>query len=463
MNRSRLRDAAQLINNRTVRVVLTYAYLVIVVALLVIANYTTRDEVRTHPDNVVEVVFLVVAVVLLSSADVRIERGSLSLAGIAMGAATILLNPLDATLVGLSLGIPMFRRGRWRMFANGILAAGYVFVGATIAGTLRNEGSVSFLDRILVLASYNVCSWVMVGAGMSLLTAEPIRSIVRHNFTASFYLAFAYFAAAALLTSYLLDGSLLGYFLASIVLLLALALTDTIAGRRVRRVLESELSDADRHLFHSRAVEGVVHNVRNHIATAVGFLKEIDLNRLDEVDREAVETATTAASDAVTVLRTLSQGATPRVAFAREPVDLNELVALALGMARPRARSKETVLSLRESSDEVKVKADPLLLREVVTNLINNAIDAAPQKGKVDVTVGKRGSSSYVTVADDGAGVAEENRHHLFEPHYTTKESGTGLGLFMSFGVVREHQGELLYSGSSRGAVFTVVLPPFPG
>jgi signal transduction histidine kinase len=132
-------------------------------------------------------------------------------------------------------------------------------------------------------------------------------------------------------------------------------------------------------------------------------------------------------------------------------------------MARPRARPKEVELALRESSEEVKVKADPLLLREVVTNLVNNAIDAAPDKGKVDVTIGKRGGSLYFSVADNGSGVADENRHHLFEPHYTTKESGTGLGLFMSYGVVREHQGQLIYEGNRRGAVFTVTLPPFAG
>ncbi|HLB88867.1 MAG TPA: HAMP domain-containing sensor histidine kinase, partial [Terriglobales bacterium] len=239
---------------------------------------------------------------------------------------------------------------------------------------------------------------------------------------------------------------------------------DTIAGRRVRRVLESELSDADRHLFHSRAVEGVVHNLRNHMATAVGYLKEIDPRRLDPVDRDAVETATAAANDAVTVLRGLSQGATPRVSYATEPIDLNELASRALDMARPRARSKEVELGLRESPEDVKVRADPLLLREVITNLLNNAIDAAPQKGRVDLKTGRRGNGSpYCSVADNGPGVADENRHHLFEPHFTTKETGTGLGLFMSYGVVREHQGQLLFEGNRRGAVFTVVLPPFTG
>jgi signal transduction histidine kinase len=291
---------------------------------------------------------------------------------------------------------------------------------------------------------------------------EPIRSMVRKTFTAPFFAAFAYFGLASLLISYVLDGSLLGYFLATIVCILALALTDTISGRRVRRVLESELSDADRHLFHSRAVEGVVHNLRNHMANAVGYLKEIDPRRLDPVDRASIETATAAASDAVTVLRSLSQGATPRVTFAADPVDLNELISRALGMARPRARSKEVQLALRESPDSVDVRADPLLMREVITNLVNNAIDAVPVNGHVELRAGRRSNGwPYFSVVDDGPGVSDENRHHLFEPHFTTKEGGTGLGLFMSYGIVREHQGELIYEGNRRGAVFSVALPPF--
>ena len=178
------------------------------------------------------------------------------------------------------------------------------------------------------------------------------------------------------------------------------------------------------------------------------------LNRLDPVNRDAVETASAAANDAVTVLRGLSQGATPRVSYATEPIDLNELMHRALGMARPRARAKEIELGARESAEDVKVRADPLLLREVITNLINNAIDAAPPKGRVDVITGRRGNGwPFVTVADNGPGVADEHRHHLFEPHFTTKESGTGIGLFMSYGVVREHEGSLSYEGSRRGAV----------
>jgi signal transduction histidine kinase len=411
---------------------------------------------------VIEVLYLVVAVILLSSVDARMERGRLTLTAIAIGCAAILLNPLGATIVGFSVGISMAHRGRWPLLGNTVMAAAYACLGSLVASHLKVGGTLTLESRVLVLIVVNLASWIVVGIGLSLRTGESIPSIVRHNFTAQFYVAFAYFGLASLLASYVLDGSLLGYLLASIVFALSLALTDTIAGRRVRRVLESELSDADRHLFHSRAVEGVVHNLRNHVATTVGYLKEVDLHRLDPVDRNAVETASAAANDAVTVLRDLSQGATPRVSFAPEPIDLNELGTRALDMGRPRARVKEVELALRETPEEAKVKADPLLLREVITNLINNAIDAAPRKGRVELSTGRRANGQlYVSVGDNGPGVSDENRHHLFEPHFTTKETGTGLGLFMSYGIVREHQGQLLFEGTRRGAVFTVVLPPY--
>jgi signal transduction histidine kinase len=394
--------------------------------------------------------------------QVRIEKGRLSLSGIVMAAGSLLTNPLDATIVGIASSAFFGRRGLYPILGNAVFTSAICCSGSVLANVLRAQGELGVGQRLLVLAVCFSVNLVLVALAFRIRNGESIRSVVRHNFTPSFYLAFGYFALAALLMSYVLDGSFLGYILATIVCILALALTDTIAGRRVQRVLESELSDADRHLFHSRAVEGVVHNLRNHMANAVGYLKEIDPRRLDPVDRVSIETATSAATDAVTVLNGLSQGATPRVTYASEPIDLNELITRALGMARPRARSREVQLALRESQDPVNVSADPLLLREVITNLVNNAIDAAPISGHVELSAGRRGNGwPYFSVADDGPGVSDENRHHLFEPHFTTKEGGTGLGLFMSFGIVKEHQGDLRYEGSRRGGVFTVILPPF--
>jgi len=441
-----------------------YGFLSLLAVGVIALNVWGRTFDASHPDDVVQVTYLFLAFIALNLADVRLDRGHLTLGGIALGATAILLNPLHATIVAFAIAFGQLSRGFRANLGNAVIYAAIAAVAATVAAELRLADNLSLFSRILVVLTMNATNLVIVTVSLSLLGGESIRNIARINFAPSFFLALAYLGLAALLITYVIDGSLLGYFLATIVCVLALALTDTIAGRRVRRVLESELSDADRHLFHSRAVEGVVHNLRNHMANAVGYLREIDPRRLDPVDRDSLEIATAAANDAVTVLRDLSQGATPRVTYAPDPVDLNELATRAIGMARPRARTKEVQLAIRETPDQVKVRADPLLMREVITNLVNNAIDAVGQGGRVEITTGKRGNGwPYVTIADNGPGISDAQRPHLFEPHFTTKEGGTGLGLFMSYGIVREHQGQLLFEGNRRGAVFSVVLPPFGG
>src|ERR1700694_1821120 len=442
---------------------LWYVYLALLGLAVVFIDARTWQSASKHPDQVAEVAFLVGAIAVLSLGEVRLDQGRLNLSGVVVGATAILLNPLNATIVGLAIAVPRPSRGVWRIIGNAVITAAIACLGCFVASQVRGSAALSLGARVLCPVIVSAAGLMLVALGLSIRPGEPMSRILRHTFSHSLYLAYAYFALASLLISYVVDGSLRGYVLATIVCLLSLALTDTIAGRRVRRVLESELSDADRHLFHSRAVEGVVHNLRNHIATAAGYLKEIDSRRLDPVDRESLETAAAATNDAVTVLRSLSQGATPRISYPADPVDLNELVARAVGMARPRARVKEVQVAGRESAEDVKVRADPLLMREVITNLMNNAIDAAPSGGHVTATTGSRGAQRYVSISDDGPGISDEHRHRLFEPHFTTKEDGTGLGLFMSYGIVREHQGQLSYEGNRRGAVFTVILPPFGG
>jgi len=409
--------------NRTAASYLTIAGLA---ATAIVLNLGFLGYDRSHSARVSDVVFLAFATVLLSFQGVRIEHGRLSLHAIVLGAAAILTNPLDATLIGLMACLAEGRRGKWPLLANASLQLINNCAAAIVAAELRTGSSIPLPARIAAIAT-------LIGANLALnpvliwvRSGESVLDIARKTFTPAFLVAFGYLGLAGLLLSYVIDGSLLGYFLATIVCVLALALTDTIAGRRVRTVLESELSDADRHLVHSRAVEGVVHNLRNHMATALAYLKEIDPRKLDEVDRESLETATEAADDAVAVLRSLAQGATPKVSYSPAPVDLNELAVRAVGMARSRARAKEIQIAMRESSTDVKVRADPLLLREVMTNLLNNAIDAAPSGGRVAVTTGRRTSGApFVSVTDNGPGVNDDHRHHLFEPHFTTKEGGT--------------------------------------
>ncbi len=195
------------------------------------------------------VLFIAVMTSAMSIPEVRIDRGTLTLNGVVSGAASILLNPLDATLVGLATSLPFARRGVWPMLGNAAIYATVLCLSSLVSAHFRSGMGVAFGPRVATLITLTASDVVLVATAISVRTGESGLGVIQRNVTPYFFLAFGYFCLSALLISYVLDGSGLGYILATIVCVLALALTDTIAGRRVRRVLESELSDADRHLL----------------------------------------------------------------------------------------------------------------------------------------------------------------------------------------------------------------------
>lgn len=110
------------------------------------------------------------------------------------------------------------------------------------------------------------------------------------------------------------------------------------------------------------------------------------------------------------------------------------------------------------SGDEAK-------LRQVVTNLVCNALDACGTEGRVVVLIDTPGPGSVsVEVHDTGSGMVSSVRDRIFEPFFTTKSAGSGLGLAISRAIARAHGGDLvLLSTTNRGTVFRVTLPLNPG
>jgi len=102
-------------------------------------------------------------------------------------------------------------------------------------------------------------------------------------------------------------------------------------------------------------------------------------------------------------------------------------------------------------------------LREVITNLIFNAVDAMPAGGVITLRTQVVGELVQIEVADTGAGMTEEVRARCLEPFFSTKgEHGTGLGLAMSFGIIRRHEGTMeIETEIGRGTTFRLLLPIF--
>jgi PAS domain S-box-containing protein len=150
-----------------------------------------------------------------------------------------------------------------------------------------------------------------------------------------------------------------------------------------------------------------------------------------------------------------------------QPTGLVQLVSEVMDLYRTRSQSRGVALraageaASRLASEEVFVAVIAGEIKQVVANLIANAIDATPAGGTVETSVARCGDYVEIVVSDTGCGIPEANRKHLFEPFFTTKaDVGTGLGLWVSKGIVEKQGGSIVVDDTGgRGATFRVRLP----
>jgi PAS domain S-box-containing protein len=152
-----------------------------------------------------------------------------------------------------------------------------------------------------------------------------------------------------------------------------------------------------------------------------------------------------------------------REATAPRATDLGMVIGDVLDLYRRRARDRkiELITDIPEGITPVVVAGE---IKQVVANLIANAIDSISPPGRIRVTVRADAENSEIVIADTGAGIEQDKRPRLFEPFFTTKKDiGTGLGLWVSKGIVEKHRGSIIFESSTdaveHGTRFVVTLP----
>ena len=182
--------------------------------------------------------------------------------------------------------------------------------------------------------------------------------------------------------------------------------------------------------------------------------------------RPKLEVIAQAAKDAAEVVRRVQRFARAEMMEERQLVDLYALTREVLDITRPRwedeaqARGVQIAVTL-EPGASAAVAGNPAALREVVMNLVLNAVDALRDGGTIRIRAAVNGDEASLEVADSGVGMSEDVRRRALEPFFTTKgPKGTGLGLSVSYGIIKSHGGELeLRSAAGRGTVAVVRLP----
>ncbi len=239
-----------------------------------------------------------------------------------------------------------------------------------------------------------------------------------------------------------------------------------------RRQAEERQVEADKLRALGQMASGVAHNVNNLLATVLGRaeLARIELERGGLDDRrlgEALRLIEQAAEDGAQTVRRIQEFARVRRDADVAVVDLSSIVRGAVELTRPQWRDAaqvagRTIEVSLELEDGLLVSGQAAELREVLTNLLLNAIDAMPRGGQVSILGRQVGQRIRLEVVDTGVGMSAEVRRRVFEPFFTTKtEAGTGLGLAVSYGIVQRRGGQIsVESTPMQGTKFVLEFPP---
>ncbi|HUC86543.1 MAG TPA: ATP-binding protein [Candidatus Acidoferrales bacterium] len=139
---------------------------------------------------------------------------------------------------------------------------------------------------------------------------------------------------------------------------------------------------------------------------------------------------------------------------------LNEVVTKTLDLLRPELENRGVTIKTKLARDLTATLVDAAQLQQVLVNLVKNAAQAMTTGGTLTLQTGETNEDVWVSVTDTGGGIPQEQVNRIFEPFYTTKKKGTGLGLMIVQRIVRAHNGRIeLESHEGRGTTFRIWLP----
>ncbi len=227
----------------------------------------------------------------------------------------------------------------------------------------------------------------------------------------------------------------------------------------------------EKQLLLSRLLARVAHEIRNPLSSLdihVQLLEEDMANTPPEVRARSagrfhiIRTELERLDNLVKQFLSLAGRSAPTL----QPVDVAQVAGHVCALLRPEAAAHGISIDVQLPASLAPVHADPDQLTQALLNLVLNAVQAVGSSGRVTVAakMAASGGELAITVADSGPGIETDNVAALFEPFYTTKEDGSGLGLWIVRQIAVAHRGSVTATnGPSGGAVFTLTLPLHEG
>jgi signal transduction histidine kinase/ActR/RegA family two-component response regulator len=212
---------------------------------------------------------------------------------------------------------------------------------------------------------------------------------------------------------------------------------------------------------------GVAHDFNNTLAGILGRAQLLLSAKDPEKVEAGLQLIIKTAKDGARTIKRIQDFARQRRDHDFQPVSVDQLLLDVREITRPRWKSRaesegvHIALELQLGSDEARVLGDESELREVLINMVFNAVDAMPSGGTLTLSTRESGGAVEIAVSDNGEGMSEDVRPRVFDPFFTTKgKAGMGLGLSVSYGIIRRHEGAVeVESEQGRGTTFRIRLP----
>lgn len=223
-----------------------------------------------------------------------------------------------------------------------------------------------------------------------------------------------------------------------------------------QKELEEVIVKSEKMSVAGQLAAGVVHEIRNPLTSIKGFVQLMEAGmggkqEYYDIMIEEIEKMEAMASELLYISRPTNQE--------MELESLSEMIEDCLILLSTQARQKNIVLDKDIKYNQL-IYCNRSQIKQVLINLIKNAIEAIEDEGQVFVRVHKEGEFVAIDVVDDGPGVPVELIEELDQPFFTTKKHGTGLGLMVSQQIIQEHGGELIIKRNiKRGSTFRFLIP----
>ena len=233
--------------------------------------------------------------------------------------------------------------------------------------------------------------------------------------------------------------------------------------REVRR-LEAEVRRREKLAAVGNLAAGVAHEIRNPLSSIRGYAAYFGAKFAPgSEDRQAAEIMVREVDRLNRVISELIEFARPSD-LKRRPVRLSDLAGHAARLIRPDALARGVAITQESSGDDPEVLADPDRLAQAVLNLCLNAVQAMDTGGVMGLGVGVAADGrAYLEVTDTGSGIDPADRDRIFDPYFTSKAQGTGLGLPIAHKIVAAHGGEIRLTARPQGGTSAMVLLPVAG